>query len=110
MENYYLHYTGEDALAEAQAMCDEFQALASRPYPAGGIKNYNAENWAVPQKHPTKDEYIRTMDAETVSVMDIPPNTRVALDNSTVMTISEAEEGGWFPADDIVITRGQEDN
>ena len=99
VENFYLHYTGESALAEAQSICDELQALASRPDYAGGIKDYKADKWADPKGHPDKDEYIVLIAIQGLSILDIPGNVQVILDNTAKLTITEVDEGGWFPAD-----------
>tara|TARA_R100000458_G_C8269765_1_gene244533 strand:+ start:1322 stop:1669 length:348 start_codon:yes stop_codon:yes gene_type:complete len=98
-ENYYLHYTGDNALAEAQAACDLCHQLASRPASEGGIENYSAEKWADPRKHPDKDEYIVPIDVKCLDIVDVPEDIQSRLDARAKLTISEVWQGGWFPTD-----------
>ena len=98
-ENFYLHYTGDNALNEAQAACDLCHQLASRPASEGGIEGYSAERWAIPKKHPDKDEYIVPIDITCLEIVAVPDDVQARLDARAKLTISEVEQGGWFPAD-----------
>lgn len=98
-ENYFLYYTGENALSEAQAACDLCHQLASRPASEGGIEDYNAECWATPKKHPDKDEYIVPIDVTCLELVDVPADIQSRLDARAKLTISEVENNGWFPSD-----------
>tara|TARA_R100001594_G_scaffold130265_1_gene169287 strand:- start:495 stop:851 length:357 start_codon:yes stop_codon:yes gene_type:complete len=98
-DNYYLHYTGSNAFAEAQAACDLCHQLASRPASEGGIEGYNAECWAIPKKHPGKEEYIVPIDVTSLELVDVPTDIQSRLDARAKLTISEVENSDWFPAD-----------
>ena len=99
-ESFYLHYTGTNALAEAQAACDLCHQLASRPVEDGGIEGYNAVKYADPMKHPDRDEYIVPFDVDRAALVDIPADIQTRLDNRAKLTITETQEEGYFPIPD----------
>tara|TARA_Y100000361_G_C11113450_1_gene318961 strand:- start:540 stop:884 length:345 start_codon:yes stop_codon:yes gene_type:complete len=96
-ENYFLHYTGDNALSEAQAACDLCHQLASRPASEGGIEGYNADCWAKPKKHPEKEEYIVPIDIDCLEIVTVPDDIQSRLDARKKLTIEEVQDGGWFP-------------
>ena len=100
MENFYLHYTGSDALAEAQAACDLCHALASRSVEDGGIEGYAAEKYADPIKHPDRNEWLVPFDVDRAALVDVPADIQTRLDNRAKLSIAESEGAGFFPVPD----------
>ena len=96
-ENFYLYYTGEDALADALSACELCHQLASRE--VGGIQGYTATKYADPIKHPEREEYIVPFDVERAAIVDIPQDIQDRLNSRAKLSISEVEAGGWFRVD-----------
>jgi len=99
-ESFYLHYTGANALAEAQAACDLCHALASRSAEDGGIEGYAPEKYADPKKHPDRDEWVVPFDVDRAALVDIPADIQTRLDNRAKLTITEAQTAGYYPIPD----------